>query len=106
MALAVGCVGPANVGALVPPQTQPEEVGEHGLGKIHPVARRVEVVVAQDEGAALTERPAGRDPERAGVPEMEIARRGGGNPSAVAWGRAQEFGFISWRRAPSWQAFP
>src|ERR1035438_6448510 len=102
-ALVVGRVGTSHVGALVPREPQPAQVGEHGLREIHPVALRVQIVAAQDEGAARIPGAPGRDPERAGVPEVEVAGRGGGEAAPVWGGGAQGFGFIFGRRAPSWR---
>src|SRR5580658_5158415 len=102
LALVVGGVGAADVGALVPGEPEPAQVLEHGPREIHPVARGVEVVVPQDQGPAGLLGPPGGDPERARVAQVQVAGRGGREAPAV-WGRGfQGFLFNSGPGTPSW----
>src|ERR1017187_5731748 len=101
LALVVRRMGSADVGTLLPRKPQPAQIGEHGLREVYPVARRVQVLASQDERAAAVAGAPLRNPERAGVPEVKVSGRGGGEAPPVRLRGDQGFGFIFGRRAPS-----
>ncbi len=81
--LVVGRVGAAEVGAFLPHEAEPAQVGEHGFDEIEAEAGRVEVVVAQDERAGGLPCALGGDPEGARVPEVQVTSRGGRETASV-----------------------
>ena len=103
-ALVVGCVRPAQIGTLVPGEPDPAQVLQHRRREVQAVARRVQVVVAQDEGAPGIAGPLLGDPERPGMAEMEVAGGGGRKAPPVWAGKFHEFWFISADGPPSWSA--
>ena len=81
--LVVGRVRAADVGAFLPGEAEPAEVGEHGVDEIEAEAGGVEVVVAEDERAVGEAGAFGGDPEGAGVPKMQIPGGRGGEAAAI-----------------------
>ena len=84
LALCVGTVGAAAVGAFGPAESQPAEVFDHGLGELGEGALGVEIFVAEDEGAVMVAGALGCYREGTGVACVEQARGGGGEAAAVA----------------------
>ena len=68
---------------LTPIEAEPVEVREHGGDEIQAKAESVEVVVAQEQVAAGGTGAFGGEPESAGVAEVEMARRRGGEAAEV-----------------------
>jgi len=105
-ALLVRGVGSAHIGALGPPEAEPSEVLQHGPSEIQPIARCVQVVVAQDELSAGVACPARGDPERPRMPEVEEAGGGGRQAPAVGGRKFHEFCFIFGKANPIVDAIP
>jgi hypothetical protein len=74
---------PAAVWAFDPLDSQPSQVVHHGLHELWAAALRIQIFVAKDQLAMMLGGALCRDPEGAGVAEMEQARGGGGETSAV-----------------------
>ena len=85
--LVVRIMWTADVGAFLPGEAEPAEVGEHGVDEIEAEAGGVEIVVAEDERTAGEAGAFGGDPEGACVPKMQIPGGRGGEAAAIVGGR-------------------
>ena len=73
---------------LFPSEPEPVQVLDHGAYIVEFEANGINVVIAQEQLASGLPSTFRRDPEGAGMPEMEVACRGGSEPSdvTVVWG--------------------
>lgn len=71
---------------LGPREAKPTQVFEHGGDEIETEADGVEVVVAQEQGAAGGAGALGGEPKRARMAEVEVAGGRGREASAIGWG--------------------
>jgi hypothetical protein len=83
LALAIRCMGAADVGPLAPDQAEPAKVVDHRVGEVHAEAHGVQVIAAQHEGALGSSRALCRNPERAGMAQVQEARGGRCQATAV-----------------------
>ena len=91
LALLVGCERAAHVRSLLPVESKPAKVFEHGADELRLGACGIEVFVAQDECASVFARAFLGCPEGQRVAEMEMAR--GRRREASAIGRGGDRGF-------------
>src|SRR4051794_28826302 len=79
----------AHVGTFVPLEPEPFQVSEHGLHKLRPDAAAVEIVIAQNEGAASDPFALLSYPKGTRVAEMQVA--GGRRSQATAINLGKRF---------------
>src|SRR5262249_20029691 len=94
--LLIGRVRSAHVRTLLPFDSQPAQIGEHGLDKFRAAALPVQVLVAKDHDPVVDPRALVGRPKSARMPEVEISRRGRCNASAIDHRRLVSRLILSW----------
>ena len=79
-----------HIRAFVPEQAEPAKVFQRGQGEFWTAAFSVEVFRAVDKLAMRSLSPLGRECKGAGVTEVQVAGRGGGESSAIHDGRTRQ----------------
>src|SRR5271169_1211649 len=87
LALHIGTVVPAAIWAFGPADAEPLEVFDHRACELCSRALRIEIFVAENQGAPVVERTLVGDPESAGVSDVEKTGRRGGETTAIRGGR-------------------
>jgi hypothetical protein len=67
LALAVGGIGTAEIGSLLPLNAEPVQVFEHGSNVFRSYSRAIQILVSQDQRACVGVSPFLRNPEGAGM---------------------------------------
>ena len=83
LALIVRRERPAAIRAFLPFKAKPSQILDHGRDKFHFVAGGIQILVPQNQRAAIFPRPLLRRPKCPRVAEMQIARRRRREPPAI-----------------------
>ena len=83
LALFIGCIRASAIRTFLPRDSQPPHVFEHGQDEFRPAAIRIEVLVAENEGAAKLPRAVCGNEKGSCMPEVQISRRRGRKAPAI-----------------------
>jgi hypothetical protein len=81
--LRIRAEGPAYIRTLLPLQTEPMQIFDHGFDKMWPRAFRVQILVAEDQRACGVKRALLCHPEGARVAKVQVSGGRRSQPAAV-----------------------